>query len=341
MPFSFVHYPGHYGTFIGFAERSDGPVHLCSCAWHAVQSYICARLKTDWMAIFGEDRRFLLSSGRFPVAVAAAVRRLDAELSERSIESLSFLDSICHQCLRTRPSQRWCHEMYGRPFVQDYGWYIEQRRFEIGVFPYSVDYVRCPREIRTLLEIDPNSFIRAHREMLARNAQQAAAFHKRFEAQQRQVTRLVENEVRARFGHELVGSPSSGETIIHGIFRQLYPDEPIHRCSRPRFLDGMEFDIFLPRQRLAIEYQGQQHFHAVEHWGGADALARLQERDRRKQEICYEQGITLIHFHHEDVLTEAFVRERIVNTQSPDQNGGSEPHDRVSVPYRPSLPRGR
>ena len=79
----------------------------------------------------------------------------------------------------------------------------------------------------------------------------------------------------------------------------------------------MEFDIFLPRQRLAIEYQGQQHFQVVEHWGGSEALARLQERDRRKKQICYDQGIKLVHFHYEDALTEAIVRERIVNTPPP------------------------
>jgi hypothetical protein len=68
---------------------------------------------------------------------------------------------------------------------------------------------------------------------------------------------------------------------------------------------------YLPARRLAIEYQGTQHFQPIEAWGGRAALAKTQARDRRKRELCTQHDVTLIEFTHEEQLTERLVRRRL------------------------------
>ena len=50
-------------------------------------------------------------------------------------------------------------------------------------------------------------------------------------------------------------------------------------------------DVYLPNERLAFEYQGEQHYHDIYALGN---LWIQKERDKEKRKICEEQGITLI-----------------------------------------------
>jgi hypothetical protein len=56
----------------------------------------------------------------------------------------------------------------------------------------------------------------------------------------------------------------------------------------------MELDIFIPSRNLAIEYQGEQHYEVMPHWGGGEELSRIQDRDQQKRDACKGFGIELI-----------------------------------------------
>ena len=43
-----------------------------------------------------------------------------------------------------------------------------------------------------------------------------------------------------------------------------------------------------------IEYDGEQHYKAIDCWGGEKALKRCQKRDEIKNKYCKKNGITLI-----------------------------------------------
>lgn len=58
-------------------------------------------------------------------------------------------------------------------------------------------------------------------------------------------------------------------------------------------------DIFIPRYNIGIEYQGEQHFEAIDFFGGEKALIKTQERDQRKRELCKEHGIKLFYFSYD------------------------------------------
>ena len=53
----------------------------------------------------------------------------------------------------------------------------------------------------------------------------------------------------------------------------------------------IEIDIFLPKENLAFEYQGQQHYYDIYSLGN---LWFQKERDREKKRICENLGIILI-----------------------------------------------
>lgn len=39
LPFPYVHYPQHYGTFISFSEKRNSEQYLCLCAEQALTNY--------------------------------------------------------------------------------------------------------------------------------------------------------------------------------------------------------------------------------------------------------------------------------------------------------------
>ena len=55
-------------------------------------------------------------------------------------------------------------------------------------------------------------------------------------------------------------------------------------------------DIFSIDYKIAIEYQGGQHFKPIDFFGGNKRFIKQLENDKLKQQICEENGIKLYHF---------------------------------------------
>ena len=73
----------------------------------------------------------------------------------------------------------------------------------------------------------------------------------------------------------------------------LLPDAQIVRHAKPSWLAPQHLDIFLPEYGVAIEYQGVQHYHPVDIFGGEVGFAATVERDERKRRICDLAGVQL------------------------------------------------
>ena len=57
----------------------------------------------------------------------------------------------------------------------------------------------------------------------------------------------------------------------------------------------LPFDFYLPDYNLCIEYQGQQHYDAIEYFGGEKSLKYTQHHDKIKKNYCINNNIQLIY----------------------------------------------
>ncbi|MCX6096742.1 MAG: hypothetical protein NT125_08575 [Candidatus Bipolaricaulota bacterium] len=143
----------------------------------------------------------------------------------------------------------------------------------------------------------------------------------------RAVTAFVENAVRQEFGFRKVGEGWVSETLLSMLVSRLLPESEMLRHQRPEWLEGLELDIYLPALRLGIEYQGQQHFHPVEAWGGKSAPARVRLHDARKAELCRAADVILVTVDYTEPLTEEHLAERLAEALP-----GQFPEPRSVVP---------
>ncbi|MBC2592863.1 hypothetical protein H5P28_01185 [Ruficoccus amylovorans] len=128
------------------------------------------------------------------------------------------------------------------------------------------------------------------------------------------------------------------EDLLWLCLRGAFPNVEILRNVRPPELEGLELDFWLPAQWVGIEYQGQQHAKPVDFFGGESGYNALVERDKRKRELCAKHGIYLEEFNHDDMLTEANVKERLLRYWH-DPKGISPPRGAYWIlgeAYRPS-----
>jgi len=56
----------------------------------------------------------------------------------------------------------------------------------------------------------------------------------------------------------------------------------------------MRFDFYLPDYNRLIEFDGNQHFEAIDFFGGDDQLLTQQQRDEYKNQWCKDNNIPLI-----------------------------------------------
>ena len=64
---------------------------------------------------------------------------------------------------------------------------------------------------------------------------------------------------------------------------------------------SLPFDFYIPKYRLLIEFDGQQHFEPMKFFGGVEAFDRLRENDRIKNEYCEENYIDLLRIKYDQV----------------------------------------
>jgi hypothetical protein len=82
---------------------------------------------------------------------------------------------------------------------------------------------------------------------------------------------------------------------------------------RPKFLKGLELDGYNDELKIAIEYNGEQHYKIVDyfHRNGIYDLLKQVENDKLKKERCEENGIYLIVVPYYIEDKEIFIQEQL------------------------------
>lgn len=101
-------------------------------------------------------------------------------------------------------------------------------------------------------------------------------------------------KVRIDYGLTPLLSKWKNEQILFDQIRLSFPDLVVIGQGSPEWLDGQRFDIWLPQIKLAIEYNGAQHYQPVDFFGGEAGYLRTKERDEQKRVKCIENKTFLI-----------------------------------------------
>lgn len=125
--------------------------------------------------------------------------------------------------------------------------------------------------------------------------------------------RVAENEIRDLLGISHIGEGWISEVELLKMVRDIFPSEKVIHQASPTWLGLQRIDILLPNLKLAIEYQGRQHYESVQFFGGEEGFLHTQERDKRKSSKCAENGITLVYFHYNEEINRKMIEARLRN----------------------------
>ena len=87
-------------------------------------------------------------------------------------------------------------------------------------------------------------------------------------------------------------------TIMENIYNKPFPKGRHSFLINPETKHPLELDGYNKELKIAFEYQGRQHYEAVEYFGGETNFKNQQKRDTLKKELCTKHNITLIEIPH-------------------------------------------
>ena len=95
------------------------------------------------------------------------------------------------------------------------------------------------------------------------------------------------------------GCPRCKESKGEKMIRQWLTEHNIEYYTQKRFADcrdkiPLPFDFYLPDYNCCIEYDGKQHYEAMEWFGGQEALMYAQRHDEIKTHYCQNNNIRLL-----------------------------------------------
>lgn len=86
---------------------------------------------------------------------------------------------------------------------------------------------------------------------------------------------------------------SKGQIKVRKFLQDNFPKINFVEQYRDSFLERLSYDFYLPELKLAIEYNGAQHYMPVDIFGGEETFKKQLERDKRKLDLSNENGIIL------------------------------------------------
>lgn len=107
--------------------------------------------------------------------------------------------------------------------------------------------------------------------------------------------RAAENEWRSNNNLPRIGAGWVSETRLFEQLKGTFNDQNVDSHVRPNFLGRQHYDIFFPDYKIAVEYQGDQHFRPIDYFGGEQTYKARIERDERKKLISEKNGVHLIY----------------------------------------------
>lgn len=95
---------------------------------------------------------------------------------------------------------------------------------------------------------------------------------------------------------------SFGERIIASVLDSLNESYETQKTfSDLIHIKPLSFDFYILRGKIAIEFDGEQHFRPIKYFGGDERFKQIIARDKIKTNYCKEKGIRLIRIPYWDI----------------------------------------
>lgn len=75
---------------------------------------------------------------------------------------------------------------------------------------------------------------------------------------------------------------------------------PQYKFEDCKYINPLPFDFYLPKHNMCIEYQGKQHYCAIDFFGGEEKFEEQIKRDDIKKSYCNNNKITLLEISYKD-----------------------------------------
>jgi len=103
-----------------------------------------------------------------------------------------------------------------------------------------------------------------------------------------------QNDFRVSKGVPKIGEGWISETELYYMLKEYFLNENVQQHGKPKWLGKQHVDIWFPKHKIGIEYQGLQHDKPIDFFGGEKAFKKNKERDERKKKLFKENKSTLI-----------------------------------------------
>ena len=123
-----------------------------------------------------------------------------------------------------------------------------------------------------------------------------------------------ETELYAEIANQIAKSGKlktkwKNEYALFKIVNDMFPDATYqYHCQ---WLGHQSLDVYIPSKKIAFEYQGIQHYEAVSFFGGEEHLKNQLERDKRKQQLCHDNGVLLIEWRYDEPVSSTVLKRKL------------------------------
>lgn len=124
----------------------------------------------------------------------------------------------------------------------------------------------------------------------------------------RSILLSAESEVRQTAGLPQRGEGWLAESEMVRLLAEKFAPHKVVRQYSPDWLQGLRFDAYIDDLRLAIEYQGEQHFMPIDLFGGQEGLAQTIARDELKRALSIQNRVKLCYVTFEQDIEQETTR---------------------------------
>jgi hypothetical protein len=117
-----------------------------------------------------------------------------------------------------------------------------------------------------------------------------------------------QNDFRVSKGIPKIGEGWVSETELFHLLDNKFNNEIVQHHGKPKWLGRQHVDIWFPKHKIGIEYQGLQHDKPIDFFGGEEAFIKNKERDKRKKRLFKEHNSSLIEV-RKDYCFDSLVKE--------------------------------